>query len=144
MILKEAKITDWKLLLDWRNEAEARKNSHTNAIVSPQAHKEWLHNSIVNSNRRLYIAFDNETPIGTVRADFEDGKDIYVLSWTVAPQFRGKGFGKRMVKLLVTALKGQAKAEIIEGNKASIKIAEYAGLIFKEKREDILYYWIKK
>ncbi|MGF6850940.1 RimJ/RimL family protein N-acetyltransferase [Chitinophaga sp. W3I9] len=91
-------------------------------------------------NRQLFIAIDNELPVGTVRADFDDQFNAYELSWSISPEVRGKGVGKEMVKLLTDKLNTRIRAEIKSGNIASIKIAEYVGLTFKEEDNGILHY----
>ncbi|MGF6850941.1 hypothetical protein QFZ51_006176 [Chitinophaga sp. W3I9] len=39
MILRKATIEDWKILLDWRNDIETRKNSHKIEIIEEENHK---------------------------------------------------------------------------------------------------------
>ncbi|MGF6927544.1 RimJ/RimL family protein N-acetyltransferase [Chitinophaga sp. W2I13] len=140
MILRKATIEDWKILLDWRNDIETRKNSHKIEIIEEENHKKWLSSILAAENRQLFIAIDNELPVGTVRADFDDQFNAYELSWSISPEVRGKGVGKEMVKLLTDKLNTRIRAEIKSGNIASIKIAEYVGLTFKEEDNGILHY----
>ncbi len=144
MILKEAIYSDWKLLLDWRNDIESRKNSHSMDLISEESHKKWFKKLLKNSKRKLFIAYVSELAVGTVRADFDIAVDAYELSWTVAPDARGKGIGKRMVNLFVKSMNSSIRAEIKEGNTSSIKIAEYAGLNFINKEGKVLHYSNKK
>lgn len=138
--LRKATFNDWKLLLDLRNELETRKNSHDMEIVKEENHKEWLNYVISNENRHLFIALENDIPVGTIRADFEKSKNEYEISWTTSPDFRGKGIGKKMVKLLSDHLQSRIRAEIKKGNISSVKIAEYAGMTFKKEENGILHY----
>jgi len=138
--LKEATLEDWKLLLDWRNDIATRKNSHNIDLVKEEDHKAWLCKVIKNSNRKLFIAYQNKKPVGTARADYDELEKNYELSWTVAPNSRGKGIGKHMVKCLADVLKTKIRAEIKKGNTSSIRIAEYAGMNFKGKKGEVLYY----
>jgi len=100
MELRKVEFNDWEILLEWRNEIETRKNSHNTVMVDGNEHKQWLKQSLENVNRHLYIAIENCEPVGTVRADFDEGTKVYELSWTIGPNFRGKGIGKKMVKAL--------------------------------------------
>lgn len=137
MELRIATLQDWEILLQWRNDEATRKNSHNTDIVQPEQHIKWLQSVINNPNRMLYIAEDNGVLVGTVRADKEESG--YELSWTIAPEARGKGYGKQMVKLLSDQL-GVCRAEIKQGNASSVRIAEYAGLNFQKEENGILHY----
>ena len=140
MKLRKATIDDWKILLEWRNDIETRKNSHNMELVQEEDHKKWLNSVLANENRQLYIGLENGIPAGTVRADWDEKTKSYQLSWTVSPDFRGQGIGKKMVKILADKLNQKLRAEVKMGNIASIKIAEFAGLTFKKEENDILHY----
>ena len=140
MKLINAKIDDWKFLLDWRNDIETRKNSHNMELVEEANHKKWLNSILANENRQLFIAIENEIPVGTVRADFDNTTDVFELSWTISPSYRGKGIGKEMVKLLADRLNAKIRAEIKKGNISSMRIAEFAGLTMKLEENGVLYY----
>jgi RimJ/RimL family protein N-acetyltransferase len=140
MLLRKVTIDDWKILLNWRNDLETRKNSHKIELVQETSHKKWLNSILGNENSQLFIAIDNGIPVGTVRADFEKLNNQFELSWTISPDFRGKGIGKIMVKLLVEKLQANFRAEIKKGNIASVKIAEYVGMTFKQEANGVLHY----
>jgi len=134
MLLREATFNDWKILLEWRNNPDTRKNSLNNEVIDIDTHKKWLKKVLSNKNIKLFIVIESDIPVGTVRADYDEESNSFKLSWTVAPDYRGKGLGKRMVKLLVDKLNSKVKAEIKKENISSLKIAQYAGLhIYKEK-----------
>jgi len=91
-----AKQEDWKILLEWRNDEKTRNNSINTSIISEAEHKNWFFASLNNPNRIIYIVEENNQKIGTVRVDKQ--ADETYISWTVAPEYRGKGYGKQMVK----------------------------------------------
>ena len=138
--LRKVTFEDWSLLLAWRNDEMTRFNSHTTVLVAEESHKNWLKRALENSGQQLYIAEEDGIPVGTVRADFDEVLNDYLLSWTTAPEARGKGTGKRMVKALTDLLNTRIRAEIKSGNTASVKIAEFAGLIFKKEENGVLYF----
>lgn len=140
MHLQPASAQDWKLLLEWRNDIDARMNSQSMQFIPENCHRAWLDSVISSSNRHLYIAYENEQPIGTVRADTDPESGISELSWTTAPSARGRGFGKTMVKMLAEQTGGRLLAKIKPGNANSIKIAEHAGLKFSHEDNGILVY----
>lgn len=138
--LRKVNFDDWKVLLDWRNDTETRNRSHSIDLISEEHHKNWLQDVLDDPNRILFIAsMDNEL-VGTVRADFDAITKSYELSWTISPHSRGKGIGKKMVKLMVEQLNARVRAEIKEDNIPSIKIAESANLKFYKKEEQVLHY----
>lgn len=138
MELRNATHDDWKILLEWRNNIETRKNSFNINVVEKEEHKNWLKETISSSVSQLYIALEDDIPVASVRADMEN--EVYNLSWTVAPSVRGKGIGKKVVRFLAEKLGTKIRAEIKEGNIASIKIAEYAGMKFNYKENEVLHY----
>src|SRR5438045_597381 len=132
MILRPAVFDDWPILLEWRNDEETRNNSHNTDKVDADSHKKWLHAVLNNSNRKLFIALD-KIPVGTIRADFDNV--VYELLWTIAPEQRGKGYGKQMVQEIIEQLDAPVRAEIKSFNIASKKIAEDCGMTL-EKEEN--------
>jgi len=136
--LRPATIKDADMLLNWRNDPETRKASHSRSEVPNKEHLDWLSKAIGNANRRLLIAEENGNPVGTVRADFSQG--AWELSWTVAPNARGQGVAKRMVTLFASEISEPIRAEVKIGNIASVRIAEHAGMAFDREVEGILHY----
>ena len=118
-------VSDAKILLDWRNDPETRKQSINTEEVKLDRHIEWLENSIVNPNRKLLIALYGEEPVGTVRLDTEE--PFSEISWTIAPSARGKGTGTKMVGSALEFFNCPIKAKIKPENIASIKLAENVG-----------------
>lgn len=126
MILREATIADWKILLEWRNDPTTRKNSFTQKSISESSHKTWLTNSLLNPDRKIYILEYNSTPIGTIRSD-KTNENTYILSWNISPDQRGKGYGVKILELFLKNKTGKFIAEIKPGNVASIRMVEKNG-----------------
>lgn len=80
-------------------------------------------------------------PIGTVRADYhEEGAE---LSWAVAPKHRGRGLGKQMVSLFMQSAHPAGMntfAKIKEGNQASARIAQAAGMRLKYTQNGLMHW----
>src|ERR1700735_3019917 len=78
--------------------------------------------------------------VGTLRLDLLDG--AWQMSWTVAPEHRGRGVGAAIVQLAVTRMTGERVfAEIKAANLASRRIAEKSGFRLRGKRDGMLVYW---
>jgi RimJ/RimL family protein N-acetyltransferase len=140
MKLRNAVFEDWKMLLEWRNDIETRNNSLNANLVSQDEHKQWLQDILADPNRQLFVSMENDEPVGTLRADFNPEASAYKLSWTISPAARGKGIGKKMVRLLVERLDTKVCAEIKKDNTSSIKIAVFAGMELKKELDGVLYY----
>lgn len=133
------------MLFDWRNDEETRQQSINTAPLERSAHEQWLAKTFINPNRRLFIFEENGIPAGTCRIDREvepDGREVFELSWTIAPNYRGKGLGKKMLGELLAkeSLRGKlVKATVKGDNLASVKMAEKFGFRFDrdEKGADI-------
>lgn len=131
MIFRKANINDAKALLSWRNDPDTRANSLSTDPIDWEEHLVWLDNSIRNPNRHLLIALnEDEQEVGTVRFDFLPAPaGAYEISWTVAPKWRRKGIGTKMVQaaLLQPFLAGHSiRARMKRINIASQKIATAA------------------
>jgi RimJ/RimL family protein N-acetyltransferase len=135
MRLRKATFNDWKILLDWRNDPITRENSFKTEEVSEQIHKLWFNDSLLNPNRSIYILEDNFTSVGSIRSDLHWNNQS-VLSWSIAPDQRGKGYGTKILEIYLQNKKGKFIAEIKPRNIASIKMVEKNGFT---KLTDIKY-----
>lgn len=140
--LRRATMADADVLLQWRNDALTRQFSLNQAEVTEQQHRQWLQHSLNSTTRQLLIAEHAGKAVGTVRVDSDQHK--HVISWTLAPEQRGRGLAKAMVALLVNRLEGNIVAEILPVNSASIRVAEYAGLRYQHSHNNILYYGCRR
>ncbi len=135
VILRAATAADAAKLLAWRNDEHTRAASHSQEPVSAEQHAAWLVRSLANPRRRLYVAEHDGEPVGTVRADEENG--TWTLSWTVAPAARGRGLAKHMVASLAREITAPIRAEVKSGNAASARVAEHAGMRCAEQIDDV-------
>jgi len=136
--LRLATMQDSDLLLQWRNDPQTQQASHNGEKVEKAEHIKWLSSVLQSKDRKIYLAEKDGQLVGTVREDYSDS--TCELSWTIAPDMRGKGFGAKMVALITNQSTTKIKAEIKKENKASIRIAENVGMIFEKERDGILYY----
>ncbi len=115
-----ATASDALVLLAWRNDALTRFNSRNANPVDLSDHLAWLERRLMRESPHLYIAELDGEPVGTVRIDGEE------ISYTVAPEHRGRGYAKQMLRWAYSEF-GRLRAEIRPDNIASIKAAESAG-----------------
>ena len=134
MKLRKATFDDWELLLNWRNDPSTRKNSFTEDKVTATTHKLWFNDSLMNPRRNISILEENEIPVGTIRADILS-KDKYLLSWSISPTQRGKGYGTKILEMFLQNKNGEFIAEIKPENIPSIKMAENNGFKYLNKTQ---------
>jgi RimJ/RimL family protein N-acetyltransferase len=138
IVLRPVVLQDADVLLAWRNDQKTRNFCHNTAEVRQEDHLTWLLQAIANPNRRLFIAEENGIPVGTIRADWS--ANAWELSWTVAPDARGRGVAKRMVALLAQEFFAPIRAEVKAGNTISCRVAEYAGMTLAQEIAGTLHY----
>lgn len=135
MLLRKATYDDWKILLDWRNDPLTRNNSFKQDKISEQTHKVWFTNSLSNIDREIYILENNLIPVGSIRSD-KNSANEYILSWNIAPDQRGKGYGTKILEMFLQNKIGKFIAEIKPENIASIKMVQNNGF---EKLDETTY-----
>jgi RimJ/RimL family protein N-acetyltransferase len=123
--LRPATPDDAHRLLAWRNDPRTRASSFDERMISPAEHRAWLEAAFADPGRLLFIAVEAGVAVGTVRADAHG--DTWRVSWTVAPEARGRGVAVRMVKKFVDGFPRPLLAEVKNTNPASIRVAEAAG-----------------
>jgi RimJ/RimL family protein N-acetyltransferase len=126
MKLRKATFNDWKILLDWRNDSLTRENSFNQDEISEQTHKLWFNDSLLNPYREIYILTDDIIPVGSIRSD-NILTNQYILSWSIAPDQRGKGYGTKILEIYLQGRTGNFIAEIKPENIASIKMVQKNG-----------------
>lgn len=103
MILRHATMDDADFLLRLRNDPETRAMSGNTDEIRLGQHLLWLEQQI--HKERLYVASDSQ-PVGMGRIDDTcswetDSEMICELSYTIAPEHRGHGYGTALVRALV-------------------------------------------
>ncbi len=88
-------------------------------------HLAWIDSVLNDPKRVLLIAEAGGHAVGTLRAD--DDNEITMLSWTVAPAFRGRGLGPRMLAEFLSGFTGTARADVREDNVPSRRMVEALG-----------------
>jgi len=128
---------DAKMLYDWANDPETRRASFSSDPILWETHTQWL-STILNSDcHHIYIAQDEKgAPVGQIR--FETEGTQATLSIVVAPESRGKGYGKKITQAGSTYLFTNPEIQMIHAyvkldNAASINLFIKTG--FREEKE---------
>jgi len=133
---------DMKRIFDWSNDEDVRKNSFSCKKISLQDHKKWFENKMNDANYHILFYVEEEKYIGLVRLAIVGENAI--ISYLISKDYRGKGYGKSMIKKLEQYVKENnlAKhliAEVKHSNVASQRIFEKLGYI-KVTEEDMISY----
>ena len=138
--LRKVTKSDWKILLEWRNDKITRQNFFNSELVSINEHKEYISHTKTNPNRKLFILEYNEIPVGAIREDKLERGGEFELSYTISPMYRGKKIGQIMISLYLIERKGYFLCEVKEENIPSIKMIEKLGFkLFKTENRVNFY-----
>ena len=135
---------DRLMLFRWINDQQARKESINNNLIEWDEHCNWFKERIINYSANNFV-FSQEEHVGFLRLD--EVKDRSKISFLVAPNFRGKGIGKKMIfSILKKNPNSKFSAEVRSSNIASNKIFLHNGfkkVAEKSHGEDVinLYYF---
>lgn len=95
--LRKAKWEDMEQLFLWANEKEVRKNSFSMAPISYEEHQDWYRKKLKEESAQMYILCDGSLEVGSLRLEFDaEGAEI---SYSIAPEYRGRGYGKELISL---------------------------------------------
>jgi len=117
-------------LLRWRNDPTTRNNSRSNKVVSQEDHDAWMAAcmSPAHPKGKVWVADVDGTSVGVIRINLD-----LEVSITVAPEHRGKGYAKEMLRQVCAKFQGNyydtycLDAEIKTTNVASQYVFEQCG-----------------
>lgn len=144
-IFSVAKLDDAKDLFDWRNHANARRNSLNSDLISWSDHLKWFSSRMNDPSATIFIIYSGKTKVGSIR--FEEKENMYRVSIVLAPEHTSKGISADIIRagtelfLKGKKVKKPVIAEVKENNIASIKAFKRAGfkeshIIFEYKAEN--------
>jgi RimJ/RimL family protein N-acetyltransferase len=125
-----------KLLLDWANDPETRKNSYSTDEIQWENHIKWFHKKLNDSTCKIYIFKLENDFCGMAR--IEKSGDEAIIGISVAASHRGKGLSSQIIERASKDYIEQTKvkrviAYIKADNKPSQRAFEKAG--YKELLE---------
>lgn len=101
--LEKACLEQEDLFYKWINDESVRKNSLHGHFVEYSEHCKWFEEKLQNPNTLLLVCKKDEEYIGQVRVDFNSEVEGSI-SFSIDRQYRGQGFGHRILELLETYL----------------------------------------
>lgn len=106
-LLREVQPEDKDVLFDWANDSQTRQNSFTSQSISYEEHERWFEKTL-NSETRIQMIMEKKgVPVGQIRIDI-DG-EVGEIGYSIAPEYRGKGYGTVICKLMVDYARNNLK-----------------------------------
>lgn len=141
LYLRNIVFDDADMLLEWRNDANTRRNSKNMALISAKEHYDWIKN-VIDSEDLFFILQDASMPVGMVRVAVENG--VGTISYNIAPDKRGCGYGRRIIQLLENyilehGINVKLKAVVKKDNVASQRIFLRQNFSEQEKQDCYVY-----
>lgn len=145
LVHRHADLRDERLLFEWANDPETRRNAFNPRPIALDEHRAWLRSRLRRPQDCLIWIFESPfgIPVGLVRFDRRDS--FFEISYSVASAFRRRGLGAAMLKSAIdefqhgrsgTRLVGQVKRD----NPASGRIFEQLGFSVDESGSDRLVF----
>ena len=131
-------MADADLLLAWANDPGTRAASFTSHRIDSAEHQAWLARTLASPQRRLYIGWAGDEPVGQVRLDLGAAGEAEI-GISVAPARRGAGLGAALLAAALDAGRRESGlgitryvARVRVDNDASMRLFERAGFTRRE------------
>lgn len=96
LTLTLAKPDDADILFEWANDAQTRANAFNTGEIEYDEHIRWFRSKLENENSYIFICESCGQKIGQIRLDITDNEAL--ISYSIAKEYRGMGFGKKILK----------------------------------------------
>jgi len=122
---RAAQLEDCDLYFEWANEPTTRAQSFSQAAIPYESHVQWFQSKYNSATSLLWVATYQHHDIGQIRFDIKAPEAI--ISFSLAPAFRGRGLGNLMLEKGIQkfrglfpnyTLVGYVKHENVASNKA--------------------------
>jgi len=129
--LRRSLESDCQTIWQWANDPEVRAVSFRREPIPWDQHVNWFRSKLTDPRAFFYVATNHTgQAIGQVRYQCDETRAV--LSLNLAPGFRGKGFGKKMLLLATEELfQGSSvtgiDAYVKPANHSSLRLFESAG-----------------
>lgn len=138
--LRKVTKDDAQLIFDWANDSDARNMAANPSLIDWEEHLIWFNEKIIDSNCFFYILEKNAIKLGVIRFD-KNEFDHFLISYSIAPAYRGAGLGTLILKLGLEKIRslhsaGKFVAYVKDSNLSSSKI--FQKYKFVEKKEEII------
>src|SRR3989454_6024164 len=131
LVWREARMADADVLWRWANDPETRQNSFNTSPILYEEHVAWLSQRLGSDATPIWIFSDGDVPVGQVRFDVAGA--VAEIGIRVAPERRGRGYGRAMLDAAVRCLRAERRdgvrprASVLAHNAASLRLFKACG-----------------
>ena len=100
--LRKVNLADKEFLLKLANDLEVRKNAFHSEQITSNEHDRWFASLMNDKSQFQYILMRGNDRIGQIRLSISG--DSGVIDYSVMESERGKGYGTRMLNLLLESI----------------------------------------
>lgn len=142
MYLRDATLNDLNITHSWANHPHTRKFSFSQDFIPFEIHAKWFQSKLTDETCIYKILVIDNDPVGSIRFDIQDG--VGNISYLVAPEQTGNGFGQKILELAITSIEKENLnirsiiGLVKKGNLASVKIFERLQFERSDVKEGIL------
>ena len=148
LCIRPIDVKDMDLLYEWVNDPLCRINYFNTSVVTYSEHQEWFKKIINDANTKIFIANVGSKNVGQIRLSLSETN--IEVSYSVAEEYRGMGYGTRLLALAEKWIKDNNFGEIrVVGkvkkhNYSSCKCFNMNGYDMLEKEEYIEFFKVLK
>ena len=146
-MLKLRRVTpaDLDLIFQWANDKECRENSFSTKKIPYERHCQWFKKKLEDKDSHLFVLEKGNLPIGMLRFDYQG--DCAEISYSIAREHRGKGYGKKILTLGEEYIRewrteNWLKAQVKKENIVSRHL--FLSLVYREKEKSDCVEYSKK
>ena len=132
MKLRQASQDDARMLWEWANDPEVRRQAFGERVIPWDAHVPWFSEKLVDPRCRIYVV-ENESgePVGQVRFDLGDDGTA-MIDFSVQADARGRGYGSEGLRAAWDRAFAELDASTVVGlvkpaNEPSLRAFQRAG-----------------
>lgn len=139
LMLRPVRESDSHLLWLWANDPQTRAASFSSGYIPWEEHQAWFAQNLADPDSFSYIAVNaSNTPVGLIR--FKKSNGDAVASLVIAPEHRGRGYGRAVIALGLKELSQAAEIKAIHAyikpaNTASVRAFSRAGFSLQGENE---------
>jgi UDP-2,4-diacetamido-2,4,6-trideoxy-beta-L-altropyranose hydrolase len=131
--VRPAASSDEELLLQWANDPATRKNSFHSARIAPDEHRRWLHDRLSAAEDCVLLVVETARAVPIANVRFDKTAAGWKINYALAPEYRGRGLGLRIVELALSALaqrypqSSSVLAQVLAANEPSQRVFKRLG-----------------
>jgi RimJ/RimL family protein N-acetyltransferase len=144
MKIRLAESEDAADILAWRNDPVSCAMFIAGSPVDADQHNWWIHESLNNPLRSMFIGLEGGEKVGICRFDFDAQADIAEVSINLNPQMRGRRLSAPFLRESIALFRERRlcalAARIRKENIPSIRCFTECGFVFQRSEENFNYY----